>query len=419
MSTVGLEEPSGERGGGMLYKSFTVCKANKFRIEGRFTVDKVIGTGAYGVVCRGKDLATRQEVAVKKIFPLDHFVLLRRALREIRALRCLSHAHVMASTRVMYPDKDLSAIYVVMTKMETDLGNIIASNQLLSDRHVQFFTYQLLCGLQYIHSSGLIHCDIKPRNLLVNSDCSLKIADFGLIRPAYSSHSGEGKLVKKELDSKIRESAHKEADSKASGDIMTLWYRAPEAIQKNKKDGIIGRFYPSVDLWGTGCVLGELYSRKPLYPGDTAEDVMRLIQAQAETMQKEGKKAETMQKKGKKGTNAYKFWKDDADRFEGEISVESCKLGQALLTIDHKNRLTAKDALSLPMFSTYRNPTSERIWDGPLLSSGMLMRSSTLEEISKEVLKEIQLNYPPITQREVQEYENRNDISKELSGLFL
>ena len=73
-------------------------------------------------------------------------------------------------------------IYVVSELMETDLAQIIKSNQPLTDDHVQFFLYQILRGLKYVHSAGIYHRDLKPRNLLVNSNCDLKICDFGLAR---------------------------------------------------------------------------------------------------------------------------------------------------------------------------------------------------------------------------------------------
>lgn len=66
--------------------------------------------------------------------------------------------------------------------METDLSQIIKSSQSLSDEHIQFFIYQILRGLKYIHSCGILHRDLKPRNLLVNANCDLKICDFGLSR---------------------------------------------------------------------------------------------------------------------------------------------------------------------------------------------------------------------------------------------
>ena len=66
--------------------------------------------------------------------------------------------------------------------MDTDLHQIIRSAQPLSDDHCQYFVYQLLRGLKYIHSAGVLHRDLKPSNLLLNANCDLKICDFGLAR---------------------------------------------------------------------------------------------------------------------------------------------------------------------------------------------------------------------------------------------
>ncbi|CAI9776418.1 unnamed protein product [Fraxinus pennsylvanica] len=68
--------------------------------------------------------------------------------------------------------------------MDTDLHQIIQSNQSLLEEHSQYFLYQILRGLKYIHSANVIHRDLKPSNLLLNASCDLKICDFGLARPA-------------------------------------------------------------------------------------------------------------------------------------------------------------------------------------------------------------------------------------------
>lgn len=71
--------------------------------------------------------------------------------------------------------------------MDTDLTQIIKSDQPLTEEHYKFFLYQLLRGLKYIHSAQIVHRDLKPRNLLVNSNCDLKICDFGLARPLFQN----------------------------------------------------------------------------------------------------------------------------------------------------------------------------------------------------------------------------------------
>lgn len=83
--------------------------------------------------------------------------------------------------------EDFEDVYVVSEMMDTDLTSIIKSDQPLTEEHYKFFLYQLLRGLKYIHSAKIVHRDLKPRNLLVNSNCDLKICDFGLARPLFKN----------------------------------------------------------------------------------------------------------------------------------------------------------------------------------------------------------------------------------------
>lgn len=77
---------------------------------------------------------------------------------------------------------DFEDVYIVSELMETDLHRVIYSKQRLEPEHLKYFLKQILFGLRYIHSKGIIHRDIKPSNILANLDCSIKICDFGLAR---------------------------------------------------------------------------------------------------------------------------------------------------------------------------------------------------------------------------------------------
>ena len=102
----------------------------------------------------------------------EHFLFLTVLLFFV----LLSSSQIINLHRVLpLPDRVFHDVYVVTELMETDLDCIIRSMQELTDEHIQFFIYQVLRGLLYIHSANVIHRDLKPRNLLVNSNCDLKV----------------------------------------------------------------------------------------------------------------------------------------------------------------------------------------------------------------------------------------------------
>lgn len=113
-------------------------------------------------------------------------------------------------------------------------------------RCLQYFIYQLLRGLKYVHSANVLHRDLKPSNLLLNSNCDLKIGDFGLARTT------------------------SEADFMTEY-VVTRWYRAPELLLN------CSEYTAAIDIWSVGCILGEIITRKPLFPGKDYVQQLRLI----------------------------------------------------------------------------------------------------------------------------------------------
>lgn len=111
---------------------------------------------------------------------------------------------------------------------------------------LQYFLYQLLRGLKYIHSANVLHRDLKPSNLLLNANCDLKICDFGLAR------------VTSETDFMTEY-------------VVTRWYRAPELLL-NSSD-----YTAAIDVWSVGCIFMELMDRKPLFPGRDHVHQLRLL----------------------------------------------------------------------------------------------------------------------------------------------
>jgi len=117
----------------------------------------------------------------------------------------------------------------------------------LSEQHFQAFASQILHGLAYLHKAGIVHRDIKPSNILVNVDCTLRIADMGLAR------------------------GRSAVDEELTDYVVTRWYRAPELLLMPTG------YFEAVDLWSVGCMHVELLARKPLFPGDNHIDMLRRI----------------------------------------------------------------------------------------------------------------------------------------------
>lgn len=111
---------------------------------------------------------------------------------------------------------------------------------------LQYFLYQILRGLKYIHSANVLHRDLKPSNLLLNANCDLKICDFGLAR------------VTSETDFMTEY-------------VVTRWYRPPELLL-NSSD-----YTAAIDIWSVGCIFMELMDRKPVFPGRDHVHQLRLL----------------------------------------------------------------------------------------------------------------------------------------------
>eukprot|EP00438_Fugacium_kawagutii_P029830 Skav200956 [mRNA] locus=scaffold448:254603:271698:- [translate_table: standard] len=174
----------------------------KFKVPAHLELVKKVGSGAYGTVASFHDPKTGTKLAVKKITDAFHdLVDGKRILREVKLLRSFRHDNII-SILDMYPPEhpDFDDIYIVTDLMETDLHRVIYSKQVLNDEHHQYFSYQILRGLLYLHSANVVHRDLKPANILVPW---------------------------------LRwETARKSADDPTLTDyVVTRWYRAPEAEQ--------------------------------------------------------------------------------------------------------------------------------------------------------------------------------------------
>jgi len=247
------------------YHRIEVSKKSTFWIKKKYNNLKQIGTGSYGIVCSADDSEKGIKVAIKKVKNVfEDLVDAKRILREIELLCHLGeHENVTSLFEISFgpPGKtDFKDLYIITELFECDLDRIVTSTQKLSDAHHQYFLYQILRGLKWIHSADVVHRDMKPSNLLVKSNCDMAICDFGLAR-----------------------GVPKEGDAMTDY-VQTRWYRAPELLCDNTA------YDKKVDVWSAGLIFAELLRRAPVLQGkdyfDQLEKIITLIGKPSESEMK-------------------------------------------------------------------------------------------------------------------------------------
>ncbi|PKA65278.1 Mitogen-activated protein kinase 4 [Apostasia shenzhenica] len=321
-----VDPPNGVRTQGKHYYSMW---RTLFEIDTKYVPIKPIGRGAYGVVCSSINRETNEKVAIKKINNVfDNRIDALRTLREMKLLRHIQHENVVALKDVMMPAhrRSFKDVYVVYELMDTDLHQIIKSPQPLSNDHVQYFLFQLLRGLRYLHSANVLHRDLKPGNLLVNANCDLKICDFGLARA-----SSEDCQFMTEY-------------------VVTRWYRAPELLLCCDKYGT------SIDVWSVGCIFAELLGRKPIFPGTECLNQLKLIINVLGTMS-DAELAFIDNPKARKYIKSLPYTPGiPLDSLYPNASSLAIDLLKKMLVFDPSKRISVDEALQHPYMSSLFDP---------------------------------------------------------------
>ncbi|KAJ9585804.1 hypothetical protein L9F63_002395, partial [Diploptera punctata] len=213
----------------------------------QYKVTGKIGEGAHGLVLKGQNLNTGQEVALKKVLlkKLEDGIP-NTVIREIKALQEIDSEYVVHLLDV-FPQG--LGFVLVFEYMPSGLWEILRdADNPLSASQMKTYMIMLLKGVSYLHEHSIMHRDLKPANLLVSKEGVLKIADLGLGRMFSKDHS--------------RPYSHQ---------VATRWYRAPELLY--------GATYytEAVDLWAVGCIIGELLTNSPLFPGETDIEQLAIV----------------------------------------------------------------------------------------------------------------------------------------------
>lgn len=318
-----------------------------------FSSVKIAGTGGSGTVFSAVDTKTEHRVALKRL-SFQGRTHCRSALRELKVQKTLEHENIVKLLRIVDSEgkslsscagaesfKDTDFIYTVQEFSGTDLHHVIHHSDRLPEDYIRLFLYQLLRGLKYVHSANVLHRDIKPSNLLIDTEnLLLKIGDFGLTRVLDSDYDHRRKL---------------------SECASSLWYKAPELMFNSTS------YDSKVDMWGAGCVLGEMLRGKPLFEGKHEMDQMELmldtVAVGDENLNQimDNLPEELLRSThGKAAKSLRSMFEDTA------ISIDALDLLEKLLQLNPEKRLTAEEALAHPFLQKFACPSDEPICLQPL-----------------------------------------------------
>ncbi|KAG1881274.1 kinase-like protein [Suillus subluteus] len=348
------------------YHSFMTSFGKMFHVEKRWKLVREMGSGAYGVVVSAVDEISGETVAIKLVTRIfDKVQLAKRALREIALLRHFSsHENITGLIDVDAISPDFQEVYIFMEPMEADLHQIIKSGQHLSNEHVQYFLYQILRGMKYVHSAAVIHRDLKPGNLLVNSDCELKICDFGLSR-------GFG-------------SAPDEQVGHLTEYVATRWYRAPEIM-------LAFRGYTrAIDVWSIGCIFAELMLGRPLFKGkDYVDQLNKILDVlgtpEEDVINRIGSDKAQLYIRSLPVKKAALLWK-----LLPTADMQALDLLQKMLSFDPSARISVPDALAHPWLASYHEETDEPDCPTAFEKWRDIEKLETLEDFRKALWEEIE-----------------------------
>ncbi|KAL0663074.1 hypothetical protein Bca4012_099911 [Brassica carinata] len=249
-----------------------------------------LGSGGYGLVCSAVNSESNETVAIKKIMhACENPIQAKRTLREIKLLRHLEHEN--------------------------------------------YFLYQILRGLKYIHSANVLHRDLKPSNLLVSVKCELKICDFGLARAASETYA-------------------------MTEYVTTRWYRAPELLLNSST------YTTAIDMWSVGCIFLELMTGRPLFPGrDHVHQFCLILELIG---------SPTEYDIGSLNDSAKQYlrqlpWFDRQSFYLKfpNVPYSAIDLVEKMLKFDPRQRISVEDALAHPFLETLHDITDEPVCTKP------------------------------------------------------
>lgn len=282
----------------------------------------IMGQGTYGIVKKAKHNVTGEIFAIKDLkLEREKEGIPSTSIREISLLKSMNHPNVVKLHGVLF--KGIEKISLVFEFMDSDLKDVmdkLERKEYLPEERVKSIVYQLLLGMAYCHSRGVLHRDLKPNNVLVNNDGVVKVADFGLAR------------------------AYNLALDKYTREVITLWYRPPEILLGDRE------YFTTADVWAVGLIMYELCHNKVLFSGDSEIGQMFEI----------FKVLGTPTEENYPGITQLPFYKPSFPKFKPQkleevckrFDAEACDLFSMLIDVCPVHRIEAVEALEHPWFDS-------------------------------------------------------------------
>jgi serine/threonine protein kinase len=319
---------------------------NAFFIDQRYSKLKPLDT-SYAFRVSAVDSISGRKVSIKKIKDLFVDSLdVQRILRDLQILKHLNgHENILAILDLMCKeDKYVDDLYIVNNLFESDLQRIIDSKQLLSTQHLQYFLYQTLRGLKYIHSANIIHRGLTPSSILVTANCDLAISDFFFARGIANSTEKNFHI-----------------DS-LTAFVITGWYRAPEVLYDAPDYG------KPVDIWSVGCIFAQLILQEAMFRGEYPELLLEAIVSKLGCPPKE-KLNLIRHKEPLDRVLKYQFHRPPPFRtlFPPNFDKDGIDLLEKMLKFHPDDRITAEEGLKHPFLKDFHGkmlePAAESVFE--------------------------------------------------------
>ncbi len=338
----------------------------------RYKVTKQLGDGTYGSVLKAVNRSTHEVVAIKKMKKKFYTWEECMQLREVNSLKKLNHPNIVKLKEVIRENDEL---FFVFEFMEANLYEITKNrDRSFPEARIRNIVYQLLQGLAFMHKHGFFHRDIKPENMLVKGD-TVKIADFGLAReirsrPPYTDY------------------------------VSTRWYRAPEVLLRSTA------YNSPIDVFAVGCMMAELFTLRPLFPGSSeADQIYKICSVLGSPSNKSWPQG--IKLAAQMNFRFPQFVPTPLNSLIPNASPEAVQLISDMLQFDPHKRPTASQCLQYPFFQV--NMTA------PPSGTGSPPKTLSMESGFQSQINRPRVEKPGLPEKNLSQ--NNNDPLTNLGGL--